>query len=29
MINFDVTKLGDYDIVLGIPWLRQHNPEVN
>ena len=28
-INFDVTQLGRYDIVLGIPWLRDHNPEVN
>ena len=28
-INFDVTPLGQYDIVLGIPWLRNHNPEIN
>jgi hypothetical protein len=27
-INFDVTPLGEYDIVLGIPWLRYHNPTI-
>ena len=29
IIQLRVTKLGDYDIVLGLPWLRQHNPTVN
>ena len=24
-----VTKLGHYPVVLGIPWLRQHNPTIN
>jgi len=28
-INFDVTPLGEYDIVLGIPWLRYHNPTID
>jgi transposase InsO family protein len=28
-INFDVTQLGEYDIVLGIPWLQYHNPTIN
>ena len=28
-INFDVTPLGQYDVVLGIPWLRNHNPEID
>jgi hypothetical protein len=29
MINFDIMKLGKYEIVLGIPWLSKHNPEIN
>ncbi|KAE8553814.1 hypothetical protein EYB25_002352 [Talaromyces marneffei] len=29
MINFDVTKLGRDDVILGIPWLRKHNPEIH
>ena len=28
-INFNVTPLGQYDVVLGIPWLRNHNPDIN
>jgi hypothetical protein len=28
-INFDVTPLGEYDIVLGIPWLQYHNPTID
>jgi hypothetical protein len=28
-IVFDVTPLGKYDAVLGIPWLRDHNPTIN
>ena len=28
-INFNVTPLGQYDVVLGIPWLRNHNPIIN
>ena len=28
-INFDVTPLGQYNVVLGIPWLRNHNPTIN
>jgi len=28
-INFDITDTGADDIVLGIPWLRLHNPDIN
>src|SRR5215813_8420998 len=26
---FAVTSLGKQDLILGLPWLREHNPEVN
>jgi hypothetical protein len=29
IINFNVTKLGKYKIMLGIPWLSKHNLEIN
>lgn len=29
MINFDIAKLGRDDVILGIPWLRRHNPEIH
>jgi hypothetical protein len=29
MINFDVMKLGKYEIMLRIPWLSKYNPEIN
>jgi hypothetical protein len=29
MINFNVMKLGKYKIMLGIPWLSKHNPEID
>jgi hypothetical protein len=29
MINFDIMKLGKYEIVLRIPWLSKHNPEID
>ena len=28
-INFNMISLGQYDMVLGIPWLRKHNPDIN
>ena len=28
-INFNVTPLGQYNVVLGIPWLRNHNPVID
>jgi hypothetical protein len=28
-LNFDVMPIGWYDMVLGIPWLRNHNPAIN
>lgn len=27
-ITLDITKLGQYPIILGIPWLRHHNPNI-
>jgi hypothetical protein len=29
MINFNITKLGKYKIMLRIPWLNKHNPEID
>ncbi|KAG0158308.1 hypothetical protein PDIDSM_5821 [Penicillium digitatum] len=29
LIKFNVLETGDYDIVLGIPWLRKHNPSID
>jgi hypothetical protein len=28
-LNFDIIPIGWYDVVLGIPWLRNHNPAIN
>jgi hypothetical protein len=28
-ISFEVTSIPNYSIILGIPWLRQHNPNIN
>jgi len=28
-IQFDVTKIGNHDIILGLPWMEQHNPNIN
>jgi hypothetical protein len=28
-INFDVTPLGEYNIILGVPWLQYHNPTID
>jgi hypothetical protein len=28
-LNFDIILTGWYDVVLGIPWLRNHNPAIN
>src|SRR5215471_343236 len=27
--TFAVTEIGDQDLILGLPWLREHNPEVD
>ena len=27
-INFNMTPLGQYNMILGIPWLRNHNPTI-
>jgi hypothetical protein len=29
LIKFNILETGTYDIVLGIPWLRKHNPSIN
>lgn len=29
MINFDVTELGQHSVILGIPWLKKHNPTID
>jgi hypothetical protein len=28
-ICLDVMRLADHDIILGIPWLREHNPQID
>jgi transposase InsO family protein len=28
-LNFDIVPTGRYDVVLGIPWLRSHNPTID
>jgi hypothetical protein len=28
-LNFDIVPMGWYDVVLGIPWLRNHNPAID
>jgi hypothetical protein len=28
-ICFDITDLGGYEVVLGVPWLRQHSPRID
>ncbi|OQE16980.1 hypothetical protein PENSTE_c022G07598 [Penicillium steckii] len=28
-ICFDITQLGKYDVVIGIPWLRLHSPRID
>jgi hypothetical protein len=28
-INLDVTDIGNFDAILGLPWLQQHNPEID
>ena len=27
--RFYVTRLGKQKVILGLPWLRKHNPEIN
>ena len=29
LIKFNILETGEYDIVLGIPWLRKHNPSID
>jgi hypothetical protein len=28
-LNFDIVPTGQYDVVLGIPWLKNHNPAID
>jgi hypothetical protein len=28
-LNFDIIPTGQYDVVLGIPWLKNHNPAID
>jgi hypothetical protein len=28
-LNFDIILIGQYNVVLGIPWLRNYNPVIN
>jgi hypothetical protein len=28
-LNFDIIPMGRYDVVLGIPWLKNHNPAID
>jgi len=29
MIQFDVVKMVRYKVILGIPWLEKHNPDID
>jgi hypothetical protein len=29
VITFDVFGLATYNIILGLPWLREHNPRID
>jgi hypothetical protein len=29
VITFDVFGLATYDVILGLPWLREHNPRID
>jgi hypothetical protein len=29
MEQFLITRLGNQKVILGLPWLRKHNPEIN
>ena len=29
VLQFDIVNLGRHDIILGRPWLRKHNPQIN
>jgi hypothetical protein len=28
-LNFNIILMGQYDVVLGIPWLKNHNPVID
>ena len=29
ILNFDITKTGEHEVILGIPWLRRKNPRID
>jgi hypothetical protein len=29
VITFDVFRLATYNVILGLPWLREHNPRID
>jgi hypothetical protein len=29
VITFDVFGLATYNVILGLPWLREHNPRID
>nr|XP_036581414.1 reverse transcriptase domain protein [Colletotrichum truncatum]KAF6789765.1 reverse transcriptase domain protein [Colletotrichum truncatum] len=29
LISLDITEIGNHDVILGIPWLRRHNPQID
>jgi hypothetical protein len=29
MVQFDITPLGRHEALLGMPWIREHNPEID
>jgi hypothetical protein len=29
MLTFDIVPLGKHNIILGLPWLQQHNPIIH
>ncbi|MGH2639282.1 MAG: retropepsin-like aspartic protease [Rhabdochlamydiaceae bacterium] len=29
MMQFDIINMGNHACILGVPWLRKHNPQVN
>jgi hypothetical protein len=29
LVGFDVTDIGKHDVILGLPWMKEHNPEID
>jgi hypothetical protein len=28
-VQFDISDIGDHEAILGMPWFREHNPEID